>query len=55
MAKLIKSYKGFKIKVTTTRDNTSYSHWIIDTNYSSIEPIWECDSVEEAIDFINCY
>lgn len=52
MAKLIKSYKGLLIKQTTPRDNSNYKY-IITTRDN--EPEWECDSVEEAMEWIDSY
>lgn len=55
MAKLIKSYKGFKIKETTTRDNTTSKYWVIKPSWDNVEPIWECDNLQECTDFIDSY
>lgn len=54
MAKLVKQYKGFKIKETTTRDNTSYKYQVF-TKDNTYEPEWECDNLNECLKFIDTY
>ena len=55
MAKLIKSYKTFKIKETTKRDEATSKYWIILPSWDTIAPVWECDSIDECIGFIDTY
>jgi hypothetical protein len=52
MAKRIKSYKGLHIKETTPRDEASSKYWIT-TKDNELE--WECDSLEEAMEWIDSY
>jgi len=52
MAKRIKSYKGLLIKETTPRDEASSKYWIT-TKDNELE--WECDSLEEAMEWIDSY
>lgn len=47
MAKTLQHYRGYIIKATTPRDNTTFSHWIC-TRENSTEPEFEVDSLEEA-------
>lgn len=51
MAKTIKRHKGHIIKEATKRDNTTFKYLIFkkDDTYT-VE--WECDSIEEAIEWI---
>ena len=52
MAKIIKVYKGYKIKETTKRDNTTYKYWVClpdDTNFVD----WESDTFMDCIGFID--
>lgn len=53
MAKYVQGYKGRIIKATTARDNTTFDYWVIDKEFSTIEPIWECDSLQECFDWID--
>lgn len=53
MAKLVKSYKGYKIKQTTTRDESDYAYWVIKPSWDTITPIWEADNLQECIDFVD--
>ena len=55
MAKLVKRYKGFQIKETTSRDNANDKYWIIKPDWDNLEPVWECFTIQEAMDFIDCY
>ena len=52
MAKRIKSYKGLLIKETTPWDEARSLYWIT-TRDNEIE--WECDSLEEAMEWIDSY
>lgn len=53
MAKVVKYYRGYRIKENTARDSSSYLFQIIKPSWSTLEPIWECDSMEECIEFID--
>lgn len=48
MAKLVKTIKGYQIKATTPRDETSYKYWIVKDG--QVE--WEADSMKECIEWI---
>lgn len=52
MAKRIKIYKGLLIKETTPRDEANSKYWITTKDN---EPEWECDSLEEAMEWIESY
>lgn len=53
MAKLVQSYKGYKIKETTARDNATYKFWVIKPSWDTVSPVWESDTIEEARQFID--
>ena len=52
MAKTIKQYKGYIIKETTKRDNTTYKYWICPKD-DHLFVDWEADNFQECIDFID--
>lgn len=52
MAKIVKYYLGYRIKENGTRDSSTYKFQIIKPSWSTLEPIWECDSMDECIGFI---
>lgn len=54
--KLVKSHKGFKIKEITDKEKLE---WGWTSKYKIFnrdnEEEWDCDSIEEAIEWIDCY
>lgn len=53
MAKLLRRYKGFLIKQTGIRDNTTYKYWVC--KLGNLEPEWKADNEKECIEFIDSY
>lgn len=52
MARIVKQHKGYKIKATSKRDHTDYRYWVcLPEDHQFID--WECDTLQEAIDFID--
>ena len=52
MAKKIKQHKGFIIKETTARDNTTYKYWVCPV-YDVTFVDWEADNLQECFDWID--
>lgn len=56
MAKIVRKYSGWTIKETTPRDNATYKYWVFLPEFELFDPPeWECDSLPEAYEFIQCY
>lgn len=52
MARIVKQHKGYKIKATSKRDHTDYRYWVcLPEDHQFVD--WECDTLQEAIDFID--
>ena len=57
MAKIVRKYKKWTIKATTPRDCSNYGFWVFSPDNCEVfcSPDWECDSLEEAISWIDNY